>query len=68
MIAPESASTALEGVWQIMVELAETVNDEIVLNQRTPSTTAAAIIDQRSKDLADIARAAAILLRLANAP
>lgn len=68
MIAPASAYVALEALWQVMVELAEATNDEIASKQRAPATLAANTLAQYSSDLADIARPATILARLAKTP
>jgi|LNFM01.1.fsa_nt_gb hypothetical protein len=68
MIAPASAGVALEALWQVMVELAEAANEEIVLGQRAPAAFAANTIAQYSSDLAEIARSATILARLATTP
>lgn len=65
MIEPASAGVALEALWQVMVELAEAANEEIVLGQRAPAALAANTIAQHSSDLAEIARSATILARLA---
>ena len=61
MIAPDSAHTALEALWQVMVELAEDANDQIVLRQTTATAADSAAVRDICSDLALIAQTAARL-------
>lgn len=65
MIATASAHAALEALWQVMVELAESTNDQIVQRQASANAADAAAIHDACKDLAQIAQTAASLARLA---
>lgn len=64
MIAAASAHAALEALWQVMVELAETTNDQIVQRQASANATDATAVQDACSDLAQIARTAASLARL----
>lgn len=65
MIAAASAHAALEALWQVMVELAESTNDQIVQRQASADPIAAAAVQDACSDLAQIAQTAASLARLA---
>lgn len=60
----EEASAALARVWETMVVLAEAGNDMIIDTQRLAPADGVGQIAQIASDLATLARAAEVLVRL----
>lgn len=58
-----AASNAIAAIWSLMVEIAETNHDVVVLEQRRPTLRQAGAVRQRAEDLAVLARAAELLAR-----
>jgi len=63
MITPDTARCACEAVWLAMIELAETVNDGVVAQQRDMDATLSDTISGLAGDLATLANSASVLAR-----
>lgn len=68
MMTTPSAQAALEALWQVMLEIAESTNDEIVQRQSSTTAADANAINDACSDLAQFAQTAASLARRAANP
>lgn len=69
MITPDTARSACEAAWLAMIELAETVNDGVVAQQRDMDATLSDTISGLAGDLATLANTASVLARyMSSAP
>lgn len=65
MSATPTAATALEALWQVLVETVEAANDIVVLGQKSPTGATCDTLARSCRDIATLAHAAVVLARLA---